>query len=123
MHKIVDCKLIINRVINEKEEKSVIAGKGYYKENDDEISVFFSSDNAKYKYIYKEDCLVVICNDSKYIFKEGIKEIGEIKNGDYVFKITTLASKIEVSNNLIVLNYSLYQGDILGTYYSTLSFN
>ena len=31
MYKVVNCKLIINRFIGEKEETSIIEGKGYYK--------------------------------------------------------------------------------------------
>ena len=89
MQKIVECKLIINRVVNDKEDKVVIEGKGYYKEESGEKTIFFSSDNIKYKYIYKDDVLVVTCDDSKYVFKVNEKECGEIKNGDYIFKITT----------------------------------
>ena len=124
MQKIVNCELSIKRIISEKEESSTIKGKGYYKDDNNEIVVFFSSDDVKYKYVYSNEMLEVFCNDSKYVFKENIKDVGEIKNGDYVFKITTLASKIEISNNCIVLDYSLYQQDMLiGTYYSELSFN
>lgn len=123
MQKVVDCKLVINRFISEKEETSVIEGKGYYKKDNDEIIVFFSSEDIKYKYILKEGRLTVFCNDSKYIFKENEKGIGEIKNGDYTFKITTFATKIECNDNSIVLEYSLYQQELIGTYYSILSFN
>ena len=124
MQKIVNCELSIKRIISEKEENSIIKGKGYCKDDNGEIIVFFSSDDVKYKYVYSNDMLEVFCNDSKYVFKENIKDFGEIKNGDYVFKITTLASKIEVLNNCINLDYSLYQQDMLiGTYYSELSFN
>ena len=124
MQKIVNCELSIKRIISEKEESSTIKGKGYYKDDNNEIVVFFSSDDVKYKYVYSNEMLEVFCNDSKYVFKENIKDFGEIKNGDYVFKITTLASKIEVLNNCINLDYSLYQQDMLiGTYYSELSFN
>ena len=107
-----------------KEENSVIKGKGYYKNEDNQIIVFFSSDDIKYKYICNEETLTILCNDSKYEFKENIKKEGKIKNGDYIFKITTLASKIEVCTNYIIVNYSLFQNDIvIGTYYSKLSFN
>lgn len=123
MYKIVNCKLIINRFIGEKEETSIIEGKGYYKKEDEEVVIFFSSDEIKYKYVYEKGKLTVFCNDSKYIFKENEKSIGEIKNGDYIFKITTFAEKIECSENSIILNYSLYQHDLIGTYYSVLSFN
>ena len=123
VQQIVNCELVINRSIGGKEEKSVIKGKGYYKKDENEVLVFFSSDDIKYKYIYKGDSLFIYCNDSKYEFKENIKCIGEIKNGDYIFKITTLASKIEINNNYIILNYELYQNDLLGSYCSKLSFN
>lgn len=123
MQKIVDCVLEINRIINDKEEKSIINGRGYYKEEDGGITIFFSSDNVKYKYIYKYDMLTIFCNDSKYTFKENVKDKGQIKNGDYIFEITTLASKIEINNNYIIVNYSLYQQDLIGTYLSKLSFN
>ena len=85
--------------------------------------MFFSSEETKYKYIYKEGNLTIFCNDSKYTFRENENGIGEIKNGDYVFKITTFTEKIEFNENKIVLNYSLYQQDLIGTYYSVLSFN
>ena len=123
MYKVVNCKLIINRFIGEKEETSIIEGKGYYKKENEEVVIFFSSDEIKYKYVYEKGKLTVFCNDSKYIFKENEKSIGEIKNGDYIFKITTFAEKIECSENSIILNYSLYQHDLIGTYYSVLSFN
>ena len=123
MQKIVECKLIVNRVVNDKEDKVVIEGKGYYKEDAGEKIVFFSSDDIKYKYVYKEDVLIVTCNDSKYVFRVNEKDCGEIKNGDYIFKITTLASKIEFGNNYVILDYSLYQNELIGTYYSQLSFN
>ena len=123
MQKIVNCELSIKRIISEKEENSIIKGKGYFKDDNGEIIVFFSSDDVKYKYVYSNDMLEVFCNDSKYVFKENIKDFGEIKNGDYVFKITTFTEKIEFNENKIVLNYSLYQQDLIGTYYSVLSFN
>ena len=123
VQKIINCELSIKRIINDKEELSIIKGKGYYKNASDELIVFFSSEDIKYKYIYKNNILTVLCNDSKYVFKEGTKEYGQIKNGDYIFKITTLASKIEINNQYIILDYSLYQNDLIGTYYSKLSFN
>lgn len=123
MQKIVDCKLIINRIIDSKEEKSVIEGKGYYKDDNGELTVFFTSENSKYKYIYKDNILTVICNNSEYTFKENIKEKGIIKQGEYSLVLTTLASKIKVMPNKIVLNYSLYQEELIGMYYSELSFN
>ncbi len=124
MQKIVNCELSIKRVIGDKDETSVIKGKGYFKEDNGETVVFFSNEEAKYKYVYNNGLLEVFCNDSKYTFKENVKDFGEIKSGEYIFKITTLASKIEVMNNCIVLDYSLYQQDMLiGTYYSRLSFN
>lgn len=123
MQKIVDCKLIINRIIDSKEEKSVIEGKGYYKDDNGELTVFFTSENSKYKYIYIDNILTVICNNSEYTFKENIKEKGIIKQGEYSLVLTTLASKIKVMPNRIVLNYSLYQEELIGMYYSELSFN
>lgn len=123
MQRVVNCKLVINRFINEKEETSVIEGKGYYKNDDNEIVVFFSSEDVKYKYIYKEGVLSVFCNDSKYTFKENEKGIGKIKNGDFIFEITTFSTKIELTDNSVILDYSLYQEDLIGNYYSVLSFN
>lgn len=123
MQRVVNCKLVINRFISEKEEISVIEGKGYYKKDDNEVVVFFSSEDVKYKYMYKDGVLNVFCNDSKYTFKENEKGIGEIKNGDFIFKITTFSTKIELTDNSIVLDYSLYQEDLIGNYYSVLSFN
>ena len=123
MQRVVNCKLVINRFISEKEETSVIEAKGYYKKDDNEVVVFFSSEDVKYKYMYKDGVLNVFCNDSKYTFKENEKGIGEIKNGDFIFKITTFSTKIELTDNSIVLDYSLYQEDLIGNYYSVLSFN
>ena len=124
MNRVINCELIINRVIDRKEENSVIKGKGYYKKEDNQIVVFFLSDEIKYKYIYSEGDLTILCNDSKYKFRENVKEEGQIKNGDYIFKITTLASKIEVNANYIIVNYSLFQNNnLIGTYNSKLSFN
>ena len=123
MQYIVNCKLNIKRVVGGKQEISVIEGKGYYKKEYNEIVVFFSSEDIKYKYVYSNKCLTIWCNDSKYVFRENIKEGGELKNGDYIFRITTLASRIEIFDNCIVLDYSLYQDDLIGNYYTELSFN
>lgn len=121
--KIINCKLSIDRIVENDKDTFVCEGKGYYRCINDEVVVFFSSGDIKYKYVYKEGYLTVFCNNSKYIFKENEKKFGEIKNGDYIFKITTLASKIEINSNSIILNYSLYQDDLVGTYFSVLSFN
>lgn len=124
MQKIVCCNLEIKRIISSIEENSSISGKGYYKNDNSEIVVFFSSDDFKYKYVYKDNLLIVFCNESKYVFENNKKNFGEIKNGDLCFKITTLTSNIEVKDNSIKLDYSLYQGDsLIGVYYSKLSFN
>ncbi len=123
MQKIVNCKLEINRIIDDKEEISAIEGKGYYKDNDG-IVVFFSNEGVSCKYIYKDNVLTILFNDSKYIFKIDEEGIGEIKNGDYILKITTFASKLEVNSSFIVVDYTLYQSNvIIGKYYSKLSFN
>ena len=125
VQKIINCKLSIIRVIDGKNEKSIIKGKGYYKDNNGEKVIFFSSDDIKYKYLYRDDGkIIVLCNDSKYVFEENVRRIAEIKSGEYVFKIATLATKIDFSDNCIRINYNLYQKDILmGIYYSELSFN
>lgn len=123
MQKIVNCKLDIDRFIDGKKESSIFEGKGYYKCDNNEIVVFFEANEIKYKYIYKDNSLTVMCNNSKYVFSENKKGVGEIKSGDYVFKITTLANKIEIMDTYIILNYSLYQNDLIGTYFTRLSFN
>ena len=94
MQKIVNCKLSIDRIVAKEKDNFVCEGKGYYKDDNGEVVVFFSCENIKYKYVFSNGILVVYCNDSKYVFKENEKNIGEIKNGDYIFKITTFASKI-----------------------------
>lgn len=123
MQRVVNCVLNINRNINDNKETSIIRGKGYYKNDNGEVTVFFNSEDVKYKYVYNKDCLIVYCNDSRYSFRENRKDIGEIKNGDYVFKVTTLATKIEIKNDCIILDYSLYQDNLIGNYQSILSFN
>jgi hypothetical protein len=116
--------LIINRFIDGKEENSEIFGKGYYKNDTSSIVVFFTSDEIKYKYEYDGNELIVLCNDSKYVFKDNENGEGKIKNGDYVFKITTYCTKLIVEENCIYLDYSLYQGTtLIGNYSSILSFN
>lgn len=123
MRNIVECKLIINRSIDGKKEDSIVKGKGYYKDEDGEITIFFSSNGVKYKYVYTNNCLVVFCNDSIYRFKVGEKETGIIKSDGYEFSVITLASKIEMSNSSIILEYDLYQSSLIGTYKCFLSFN
>ena len=94
-----------------------------YKNDNDEIVVYFASEDAKYKYVYKGNNLQVFCNDSCYTFIKNNEGKGAIKNGDYVFEITTFATKIEVYNNLIVLEYNLsQQGTLIGKYVTELSF-
>lgn len=123
MQKIVSCRLQISRIIDSKKEISIIEGKGYYKDNDG-IVVFFSNESANCKYEYRDDILVILFNDSKYVFKLGEEGVGQIKNGDYTLKITTFASKLEVNNSFIVVDYTLYQSNVMiGKYYSKLSFN
>lgn len=123
VQKIVDCRLTIKRIIDNKEDIIVEEGKGYYKKSGACIVVFFSNNYYKYKYIYENGELIVICNNSEYRFKEGLDCEGKIKNGEYVFILTTHASKIDISDNCIILDYSLYQNNLIGNYYSKLSFN
>ena len=122
--KIVNCKLKIKRVIDKKEETSVIEGKGYYSDKNGEIIVFFSGDGVNYKYIWNKGIVTILCNDSCYKFEVNVKREGIIKSDDYSLEIITLASKIELSNNCIIVNYSLYQQkSLIGHYYSELSFS
>lgn len=124
MQRVVNCKLVVNSEINGQKDCVIINGKGYYRNDDEGIVVYFSSDNIKYKYIYVNDLLTVFCNDSEYVFKVNVKEKGKIKNGEYVFEIATFATRIEIRDNLIILDYNLtQQGSIIGKYNSQLSFN
>ena len=68
VQEIVECKLIINSCINGKDEENVIRGRGYYKNDNGILTVYFTSDNVKYKYVYEKDILKVYCNDSLYNF-------------------------------------------------------
>ena len=123
VQKIVECKLAVNSEINGKTDCVIVTGKGYYKEDNNEITVYFTNKDMKYKYVYNKEYLIVSCNDSNYVFRLNKEDIGEIKNGDYVFRITTYATKIEIYNSLIVLEYTLSQeGNIIGKYKSELSF-
>lgn len=123
MQRLVECNLCVNSEINGNFDCTIIKGKGYYRENNNEIIIYFVSEDVKYKYVYSNECLIVYCNDSYYKFILNKESMGEIKNGDYVFKITTFATKIDVCNNLIVLEYNLgQQGTIIGKYKSKLSF-
>ena len=123
MQKIIDCELVITSEINNKCETIVISGRGYYKK-EKEIIIYFTSDNIRYKYIVIKDKVEIYCNDSHYNFIVNKEDIGEIKNGDYIFKITTLANKIEITDNFVLINYELKQNNILiGKYLTKLSFN
>lgn len=123
MQEIVECELIVNSNISGQSDNVVIDGKGYYKEEDDLITVYFSNGKDKYKYVYDGDILIVSCGDSCYRFKNNRNESGEIKNGDYIFKITTYTTKLEIKNRVIVLDYTLSQNNqIIGFYKSKLSF-
>lgn len=122
MQEIITCELIVDSQINGQNESVAINGKGYYKK-DDVITVYFSSGNVKYKFVYDGEVLTVVCNDSVYKYRFNKEEKGEIKNGDYLFVITTFATKIEVLDRTIVLEYNLSQdGQIIGKYKSKLSF-
>ena len=123
VQKIIDCELVITSEINNKCETIVISGRGYYKK-EKEIIIYFTSDNIRYKYIVIKDKVEIYCNDSHYNFWVNKEDIGEIKNGDYIFKITTLANKIEITDNFVLINYELKQNNILiGKYLTKLSFN
>ena len=123
MQKLVECKLVICSEINNKKEQSVIEGKGYFKDDDNEIIIYFTSDDIKYKYVYNGVSLIITCNDSIYEFKENEFREGKIKNGEYIFAITTFASKIQLLENKFVLDYTLSQNNcLIGTYNSELSF-
>lgn len=123
VQEIVECKLVVNSDINGRNEQVIVNGKGYYKKDNEAVTIYFTNEDVKYKYVYDNDVLVVTCNDSCYKFKLNKEERGEIKNGDYVFRITTFATKIEVYNRLIVLEYNLSQNNIvIGKYKSELSF-
>ena len=123
VQKIVECNLIVNSEIDGKHDSVTINGKGYYKNDNKEIIIYFSSNENKYKYLYKDNKLYVFSNDSCYEFSEKNYSFGEIKNGDFSLKITTFASKIEIYSDSIVLDYTLSQQDtIIGKYNSILSF-
>ena len=122
VQEIVMCKLVIDSEINGKSDTTVVEGKGYHKIEGNEKTVYFTSDNVKYKYVYNDDELIVNCDDSQYVFKLNDEGVGKIKNGDYVFRITTFATRIEVSSRYIILEYNLsQQGNIIGRYKSKLS--
>lgn len=123
MNKIVNCKLEIISYIDKMKDTSIIEGKGYYKKDDNKIVVYFSNENSKCKYEYENNVLTIYFNDSKYIFKNKKRSVGQIKNGDYVFEITTFANKLEINNNSILLDYTLFQNNIeLGKYITSLFF-
>lgn len=123
VQEIVMCKLVIDSYINNKNENVVIEGKGYYKNEKGVISIYFTSEENKYKYFYENDILSISCNDSIYNFKLNREELGKIKNGDYVFEITTFATRIEVGDKFIIVEYNLSQNNtLIGTYKSKLSF-
>lgn len=123
MKKIVECKLVIECNNEDGNSKSVIEGRGYYKETDGMKIIYFNNDSDKYKYEYINDKVVIYFNDSCYNFILNKKGEGEIKNGEFILKLTTLASKIEFNNNCICVDYSLYQNDIkLGEYKTNLFF-
>lgn len=123
MQKLIDCNLVITSEINNKCETTVISGRGYYK-RENEIVIYFTSDNIRYKYIIKNNEVEIYCNESHYNFSFNKENYGEIKNGDYLFKITTFANKIEIQDNFILVNYELKQNNILiGKYLTKLSFD
>lgn len=123
MQKIVNCKLVITSKINGKSEDTVIEGKGYYKKEKEQI-VYFTSSDIRYKYEINDNKLKIYCNDSWYEFIDNQFSYGEIKNGDYIFKITTFTNKLEINDNYILLNYELSQNKVLiGQYFTELSFN
>ena len=121
---IVECKLEICSEINGNRDCTTINGRGYCKIENNTVVVYFSSGDFKYKYTYVNDCLIVNCNDSEYIFEVGKNNVGKIKNGEYTFEITTFATKIKVNNSSIILDYKLsQQGTLIGNYTTELSFN
>lgn len=123
MQKIVECKLVIECNNEDGSSQSVIEGKGYYKESDNLKVVYFTNDNNKYKYEYRENTVTIYFNDSCYNFRLNKNSEGEIKNGEFVLKLTTFASKIEINDNCIKVDYTLYQNNIkLGEYKTSLSF-
>lgn len=123
MKKIIECKLVIECINEEGNNKSVIEGRGYYKETDGIKVIYFNNDSDKYKYEYANDGVTIYFNDSCYNFILNKKGEGKIKNGEFILKLTTLASKIEFNNNCICVDYSLYQNDIeLGKYKTSLFF-
>lgn len=124
MQKLVECKLVISSEINGNKDCNIFVGKGYYKKEDNRISVYFSNNDMKYKYVYSNDCLIISCNDSEYEFKVNEYRLGKIKNGDYIFGITTFATRIDVNDSCICLDYILsQQGSKIGNYSTELSFS
>ena len=123
MHKIIECKLEINSEINGKKDLFSVEGKGFYKKEDEEITVYFTFEDSKYKYIYSHNKLIIYFNDSCYEFEVNKKCLGKIKNGDFIFEVTTFATRLELGNNSIILDYELaQQGSFVGKYSSLLSF-
>lgn len=123
MHRLIECKLVIESFIEGKKDSSIIKGKGFIKEDDMNKVIYFSNNENKFKYEYNDDNVLIHFNDSYYDFKLKTRGEGVIKNGDYVLKITTYASKIEINNNSIIVNYELYQNNFkLGEYKTSLFF-
>ena len=124
MQRVVNCRLVISSEINGKKDCVIINGKGYYKKDNDGIIVYFNSEDTKYKYVYVDGCLTIQCNDSVYVFRYNSEEMGKIKNGEYIFEIATFATRIEVKDDSIILDYNLsQQGSIIGKYNTELSFD
>ena len=123
VQKIVECKLVIESEIEGKKDNFEVNGRGYYKDEDRVITVYFSNGENKYKFIYSDNKLVISFNESSYSFIEGSEDVGIIKSGNLALEIATYAYKLNILENLFYVEYSfIQQGNIIGKYKCELSF-
>lgn len=122
-HKI---KYYLNSEINQESTKQVFEEEGIgYKQVDDLATILFlNSKNGLMKYYLKNHLIEIIKeNDYKLTFQLNKKKDSTLIINDNEYKVVTFCSYLEIKNNQIKINYSLFLDENkIGDYITILRF-
>lgn len=122
-HKI---KYYLNSEINQESTKQVFEEEGIgYKQVDDLVTILFlNSKNGLMKYYLKNHLIEIIKeNDYKLTFQLNKKKDSTLIINDNEYKVVTFCSYLEIKNNQIKINYSLFLDENkIGDYITILRF-
>lgn len=89
--------------------------KGYVDNKDNCCIWYFKNDN-EYKFIIKDNSLLVYVNESVYSFESNKKTESLIKIEGYLCKVSVFTSELIIEENEIRINYILDFNSFKGSY-------